>query len=99
MGISRAPTIAIAFLMKFHHYSLADALSHVKSRRPIISPRLSFLCVLESYERALELERGVEEADTLSVGMSELSLSILDNHVEVNKDPTQWAITTGPAWY
>lgn len=51
------------------------------------------------YERALELERGVEEADTLSVGVSELSLSILDNHVEVNKDPTQWAITTGPAWY
>lgn len=57
MGISRAPTIVIAFLMKHHHFGLADALTYVKTRRPIISPRLSFLFALEAYEQSLALER------------------------------------------
>eukprot|EP00668_Euglena_longa_P042012 GGOE01055367.1.p1 GENE.GGOE01055367.1~~GGOE01055367.1.p1 ORF type:complete len:189 (-),score=27.99 GGOE01055367.1:450-1016(-) len=96
MGISRAPTIVIAFLMKHHHYSLANALTHVKAKRPIVSPRLSFLFVLESYEHTLEVERDNEGASAFAMAMSELSLSLLDNHVEAQN--TQWAITTGPAW-
>jgi predicted protein tyrosine phosphatase len=53
MGVSRAPTIVIAFLMKNHNYSYPNALEYIKSKRPIVSPRLTFLFVLEAYEETL----------------------------------------------
>lgn len=52
-GISRSPTIVIAYLMRTLNISLQEALTHVKGKRAIVSPNLDFLVELEQYERVL----------------------------------------------
>ena len=48
MGISRAPTIVIAFLIKHKLMSFEDALSLVKNKSPSADPNLGFLIQLRS---------------------------------------------------
>jgi len=57
-GISRSPTITIAYLMRTHNLSLQAALAHVKTQRNIVSPNLDFLVELEQYERFLNPSLG-----------------------------------------
>merc|ERR1712184_167955 len=42
-GVSRSPTIAVAYLIKQFPMSLVDAYKFVKNRRSIISPNLNFM--------------------------------------------------------
>lgn len=49
-GISRSPSITIAYVMRDQKLSLNDALNFVKSKRPAIAPHLDFLGELISYE-------------------------------------------------
>ena len=53
MGISRSPTIVIAYLMKKFNLSLHSAKSFVVSKRPQVDPNISFYCQLEKYETIL----------------------------------------------
>lgn len=53
-GISRSPTIAIAYLMKWKRLHLQEAYNFVKRCRPQISPNLNFMGQLVSYERRLQ---------------------------------------------
>ena len=53
-GISRSPTIGIAFLMKMNKLSFNDAFSLVKEKRPIIEPNLAFIQALLEYEIELK---------------------------------------------
>lgn len=53
-GISRSPTIAIAYLMRVNSLRLQDAYNLVKQCRPQIDPNLSFVGQLMIYEKSLE---------------------------------------------
>lgn len=56
-GISRSPTIVLAYLMQGHGLSLNEAMEHVRSRRLVISPNFGFLYQLKEYEQRLMLLR------------------------------------------
>eukprot|EP00697_Spironema_sp_BW2_P009468 gnl/Spiro4/24340_TR12094_c0_g2_i1.p1 gnl/Spiro4/24340_TR12094_c0_g2~~gnl/Spiro4/24340_TR12094_c0_g2_i1.p1 ORF type:complete len:258 (-),score=53.43 gnl/Spiro4/24340_TR12094_c0_g2_i1:131-859(-) len=52
-GISRSPTIVMAYLIKFLEMSRRDAEAHVRDVRPMINPNPSFLKQLEELEHQL----------------------------------------------
>jgi dual specificity MAP kinase phosphatase len=50
-GVSRSPTIVIAYLMARSQKRLNDAFSFVKDRRPIVAPNLNFMGQLLEFEQ------------------------------------------------
>lgn len=54
-GISRSPTIVIAYLMRKNNIGLVEALSMVKSKRPCICPNIDFLGNLLIFEQKLHV--------------------------------------------
>lgn len=53
MGMSRSCTIVLAYLVRHRGMSLAQALSHVKERRPVVSPNPGFMAQLVEFERSV----------------------------------------------
>lgn len=49
-GISRSPTICMAYLMKTKQFRLKDAFDYIKQRRSVISPNFGFMGQLLQYE-------------------------------------------------
>ncbi|XP_053167446.1 dual specificity protein phosphatase 5 [Hemicordylus capensis] len=49
-GISRSPTICIAYLMKMRKFRLEEAFDYIKQRRSLISPNFGFMGQLLQYE-------------------------------------------------
>ncbi|XP_022138398.1 dual specificity protein phosphatase 1-like [Momordica charantia] len=56
-GISRSVTITVAYLMKKRGMNLAQALEHVKSRRPKAAPNVGFMVQLKDFEMALQASK------------------------------------------
>ncbi|KAI5650592.1 hypothetical protein M9H77_36597 [Catharanthus roseus] len=54
LGRSRSATIVVAYLMKKHGMSLAQALAHVKERRPVAGPNSGFIAQLQNLEKTLQ---------------------------------------------
>lgn len=52
-GVSRSPTIAVAYLIKHSPMTMVEAYKFVKSRRSIISPNLNFMGQLLEFEQGL----------------------------------------------
>ena len=50
-GVSRSASIVLAYLMKYHDFSLTQALDHVRQRRPIIDPNPGFRRQLATWEQ------------------------------------------------
>ncbi|KAL3883629.1 hypothetical protein ACJMK2_029872 [Sinanodonta woodiana] len=55
-GISRSPTLAIAYIMKHLGMSSDDAYRYVKDKRPTISPNFNFLGQLLEWEKQMKHE-------------------------------------------
>ncbi|KAH8116391.1 protein-tyrosine phosphatase-like protein [Phellopilus nigrolimitatus] len=49
-GISRSPSVVIAYLMRYQGYSLLQALAQVWSQRPKVIPNNEFIKYLEDFE-------------------------------------------------
>jgi len=60
-GVSRSPTIAVAYLMKYYPMAMSEAYKFVKRRRSIISPNLNFMGQLWEFEQGLLLSEGNDD--------------------------------------
>ncbi|XP_032821080.2 dual specificity protein phosphatase 10-like [Petromyzon marinus] len=56
-GVSRSPTVAIAYVMRLRGLGASDAYAFVRARRAAVAPNLSFMGQLLLYERELAAER------------------------------------------
>nr|XP_022291637.1 uncharacterized protein LOC111102970 isoform X2 [Crassostrea virginica] len=67
-GISRSPTLAIAYVMKHLHMSSDEAYRYVKDKRPTISPNFNFLGQLLEYEKFIKQEEEEQRQRQDSLG-------------------------------
>ncbi|XP_076467255.1 uncharacterized protein LOC143298310 [Babylonia areolata] len=67
-GISRSPTLAIAYIMKHMRMSSDEAYRYVKDKRPTISPNFNFLGQLLEYEHVVRREEEEERQRAQRVG-------------------------------
>ncbi|CAF4201506.1 unnamed protein product, partial [Rotaria magnacalcarata] len=56
-GVSRSTTICCAYLMKHHSMSLEQALTQIRSQRPIVRPNTGFLRQLIRFNEKIECDR------------------------------------------
>ncbi|XP_033101932.1 tyrosine-protein phosphatase vhp-1-like isoform X2 [Anneissia japonica] len=56
-GISRSPTVAIAYIMQHLNMTSEEAYRYVKDKRPTISPNFNFLGQLLEHEKLLNQQR------------------------------------------
>eukprot|EP00045_Choanoeca_perplexa_P006799 m.58787 g.58787 ORF g.58787 m.58787 type:complete len:365 (+) comp13791_c0_seq1:219-1313(+) len=81
-GISRSPTVAIAYIMKTSGVTLQEAYSLVKEKRPSVAPNLDFMGELQQYEKELYKTRdghpsgwdGLQDTGGMHEGMKEAKL-------------------------
>ena len=77
-GISRSPTIAIAYIMKHINMSALEAYAFVQRSRRIISPNLNFMGQLVEYESKLKGFSSQSES-SCSTSTSSVSSSTSDS--------------------
>jgi len=50
-GVSRSPTLVVAYLMARYGRSMMDAFNAVKERRPVVAPNFNFMGQLLEFEQ------------------------------------------------
>jgi dual specificity MAP kinase phosphatase len=61
-GVSRSPTIVIAYLMRKLKLKMNDAYGKVREKRPIVAPNLIFMSQLMDFELSLFKEQPPQPA-------------------------------------
>ena len=69
-GISRSPTLAISYLMKYMRIKSEEAFKFVKDKRSSISPNFNFLGQLNEYEKQL-INNGLLNETVIKNGQNE----------------------------
>ncbi|CAF0992839.1 unnamed protein product [Rotaria sordida] len=65
MGISRSSSIVLAYLLRYHHNSLAEAYDYLVERRRFAAPNHAFFLQLIRYEHKLrEKNEGNEKRNS-----------------------------------
>ena len=54
VGLSRSPTVIIAYLMKYYEFTADSAINYIKRKRPQIIPNQGFIKQLYEYEKQFE---------------------------------------------
>ena len=54
VGLSRSPTVIIAYLIKYYEFSVDSAIRFIKRKRPQIIPNQGFIQQLKEYEKKFE---------------------------------------------
>ncbi len=57
VGMSRSPTIIIAYLIRYHGMELKEALDFVKDKRKMSNPNIAFRCQLAKWEKICRQKR------------------------------------------
>jgi len=52
-GVSRSPSVVIAYLMRYCNLNFSNALAYVKDKRSVVNPNSGFLNQLKNYQRIL----------------------------------------------
>ena len=86
-GISRSPTIAVAYLMKNYLMAMAEAYKFVKTKRSIISPNLNFMGQLWEFEQVLKSDTKDNEINSKSLGATLKSLGELKTPSTAGQTP------------
>eukprot|EP00092_Neocalanus_flemingeri_P000728 GFUD01000772.1.p1 GENE.GFUD01000772.1~~GFUD01000772.1.p1 ORF type:complete len:460 (-),score=42.57 GFUD01000772.1:1194-2573(-) len=98
-GVSRSPTIAVAYLIKYFPMTMVDAYKFVKSRRSIISPNLNFMGQLLEFEQGIKAsrcsEKQVSEISSLNSYKS-LGENCWDKPLGETQDKPSWSDTKTP---
>ena len=76
-GVSRSPTIVIAYLMRSRGISLREAYDVVRTRRSIVNPNFGFMKQLIAFERTLGAKHP-------SLTLEEYVPNWLKPHVDLN---------------
>ena len=93
-GVSRSPTIVIAYLMYACRMSLSEAYSTVRAVRPVISPNLDFMGHLVRFQKTLEGRKDAR-VDVLSLSHSHShSHSHTHSHSQVDTYPSSSSTTS-----
>lgn len=66
-GISRSPTLAIAYIMRHLDMTSDEAYRYVKDKRPTISPNFNFLGQLLEFEKDLKREKELNNNGTNTI--------------------------------
>ena len=84
MGMSRSASVCIAYLVKEHKLSLADAYLYVKKCRPIIHPNIGFWKQLIEYEHRVRGE-GNGSVHLVRIGETLVPNVLLDEDTALSK--------------
>lgn len=62
-GISRSPTLVLAYMMKKHGLKFEDAFKEMKKRRSIIDPNMGFIFQLRDWENECQISTSSKSPD------------------------------------